>query len=115
MIGKKAAIIATAATLGAVAGPPLAVAIITGIGFGAGGIASGTLAAEIMASYGGFVTAGSTCAILQSIGAAGLGAAQAIASALAIGSVAAGVAAVGATGGADEDGQEPGEEETKDE
>ena len=43
------------------------------IGFGAAGIAAGTLAAKIMALYGGKVAAGSLMAILQSVAAAGIG------------------------------------------
>ncbi|CAO3625365.1 unnamed protein product [Cunninghamella echinulata] len=43
------------------------------IGFNSIGILKGSLASKIMASYGGFVTKGSICAILQSIGSSGLG------------------------------------------
>ena len=61
--------------LGAVALAPVAVAAA---GFGARGIASGSLAASMMsasaAASGGGVAAGSAVAVLQSIGAAGLGA-----------------------------------------
>lgn len=47
-------------------------AIVVALGFGAAGITAGSWAAGFMASYGGFVWAGSLCAILQSIGAVGL-------------------------------------------
>ena len=46
--------------------------VLGGIGFAAGGIAKGSMAASFMASYGGAVTAGSACATMQSVGAAGL-------------------------------------------
>src|SRR4051812_31618054 len=42
--------------------------------FQTAGIAAGSTAASIMATYGGAVGAGSVCAVLQSVGAAGLGA-----------------------------------------
>jgi len=45
------------------------------IGFGAAGIAKGSAAAYWMSMYGGTVCSGSSVAILQSIGAAGLGSA----------------------------------------
>ncbi|KAA1078674.1 hypothetical protein PGTUg99_011500 [Puccinia graminis f. sp. tritici] len=61
------------AALGSVATPLLTQASIATAGFGAGGIVSGTPAAALMASYGGSVGSGSACAILQSVGAAGLG------------------------------------------
>ena len=87
------------AVAGAVAGgmgaAPAAVAGVQAIGFGAGGIASGSTAAAIMsaqASAGG-VVAGSTTATLQSIGA------TASLSALGTGPIVA-VAAVGAIAGA---------------
>ncbi|KAG0014594.1 hypothetical protein BGZ81_000364, partial [Podila clonocystis] len=47
---------------------------VKALGFTAQGILAGSEAAVIMASYGGFVTVKSICAILQSIGAAGLSA-----------------------------------------
>lgn len=53
---------------------PLAVTGIVGaLGFQAGGIVAGSAAAGIMASSGGAVAAGSICAVLQSVGAVGLG------------------------------------------
>ena len=51
-------------------GTPL---VLGAIGFGAGGIAAGSSATAIMASYGGVVAKGSICALLQSAGAAGVG------------------------------------------
>ncbi|KAH7280016.1 hypothetical protein KP509_37G048300 [Ceratopteris richardii] len=41
-------------------------------GFTTAGIAAGSLGATLMSTYGGAVPAGSLCAVLQSIGAAGL-------------------------------------------
>ncbi|KAI7823394.1 hypothetical protein BC939DRAFT_165238 [Gamsiella multidivaricata] len=43
-------------------------------GLGAGGIVTGTPAAAIRATYGGMVGAGCACAVLQFVGAVGLGA-----------------------------------------
>lgn len=60
---------------GAVLAPLVVTGVVGALGFGAGGIVGGTAASGIMASYGGTVAAGSACAVLQSIGAAGLGAA----------------------------------------
>jgi len=59
--------------VGALAGPVVVQSAISAAGFGAGGIVAGTPAAALMASYGGSVGAGSAVAILQSIGAVGLG------------------------------------------
>ncbi|KAL3832781.1 hypothetical protein ACJMK2_024395 [Sinanodonta woodiana] len=56
------------------------------IGFTTAGILKGSIAAGMMASYGGLVPAGSVVAVMQSVGAAGLG----------VG----GIAAAGATGAA---------------
>lgn len=71
---KKALIIGGSVVGGAVVvavAVPLAIPAIVGfLGFGATGIAAGSTAAGIMASYGGAVTAGSACAIMQSIGTA---------------------------------------------
>ncbi|KAG6556773.1 hypothetical protein Mapa_001719 [Marchantia paleacea] len=51
---------------------PIAVpALAASLGFQSTGVAVGSWAAGYMASYGGVVSAGSTCAILQSIGATG--------------------------------------------
>ncbi|KAF9354270.1 hypothetical protein BGX34_011121 [Mortierella sp. NVP85] len=58
---------------GIAAAPFLVTSAVTGAGFGPGGIIAGTKAAKFMASYGGAVTKGSACSIMQSIGAAGLG------------------------------------------
>jgi hypothetical protein len=61
-----------AVVVGCVAGPLIGAASIGAAGFGEGGIVAGTLAAEYMSSYGGVVSAGSLCAVLQSAGAVGL-------------------------------------------
>lgn len=67
--------------------------MIGALGYGTGGIAAGSYAASMMSSAavvkGGGVAAGSLVATLQSVGAAGFGAAGTM-----------GVAAAGATGGA---------------
>ncbi|KAJ3179243.1 hypothetical protein HDU85_004932 [Gaertneriomyces sp. JEL0708] len=73
--GLRIAAIVGTGLLGVVCAPPLAAAAVTSIGFGAGGIVAGSWAAGFMASYGGTMAAGSACAVMQSIGAAGLGAA----------------------------------------
>ena len=43
-------------------------------GFTAAGITAASTAAAFMGTYEGYVSAGSACAVLQSVGAAGLGA-----------------------------------------
>ncbi|KAF9988524.1 hypothetical protein BGZ65_000594 [Modicella reniformis] len=75
---------------GVLAGPLIVTGAIAGLGFGAGGILAGTPAAAIMASYGGTVASGSLCAVLQSIGAAGLGATGTVIAGSVGGAVAAG-------------------------
>ncbi|BBN07639.1 hypothetical protein Mp_4g05250 [Marchantia polymorpha subsp. ruderalis] len=60
-----------AAGISVVAAPVVVPAVVTSLGFTSAGIAGGSWAAGFMASYGGLVGAGSTCAILQSIGATG--------------------------------------------
>ncbi|KAK3816031.1 MAG: hypothetical protein J3Q66DRAFT_341414 [Benniella sp.] len=67
-------LIVLGAAVGMILAPIVLEAIVGALGFEAGGIAAGTLATRIMASYGGHVTVGSLCAGLQSIGAAGLSA-----------------------------------------
>jgi len=61
----------------AVAAPFAVMGVIGGMGFGTGGIVSGSMAAGMMSAKaiagGGAVAAGGTVATLQSIGAAGLG------------------------------------------
>merc|ERR1712150_133744 len=69
--------------LGAVFGPAITTGILSATGFTASGITGGSIAAGIMSSYGGYVASGSACAIMQSIGAAGLGMAGTAASAAA--------------------------------
>ncbi|KAG0198803.1 hypothetical protein BGX33_012067 [Mortierella sp. NVP41] len=65
------ALVATG-SIGVVAAPLVVTAAIGALGFGAGGIAAGSWAAGFMASYGGTVASGSACAVLQSVGSAGL-------------------------------------------
>ena len=62
------------AAIGALLGPLIGTAIIGALGFGAGGIGAGTAAAYFMSTYGGSVSMGSICALLQSAGAIGLSA-----------------------------------------
>ncbi|CAG8674322.1 9012_t:CDS:2, partial [Paraglomus occultum] len=61
------------AIVGMVAAPVLIPPVVAAAGFTTAGITAGSWAATIMASYAGYVPAGSACAVLQSIGAAGLG------------------------------------------
>jgi len=60
--------------VGVVAAPVVVSTAVATIGFTSAGIAAGSWATTIMSSYGGYVTTGSACAVLQSVGAAGLGA-----------------------------------------
>ncbi|KAK3816032.1 MAG: hypothetical protein J3Q66DRAFT_341415 [Benniella sp.] len=62
------------AALGAYLAPIFLQLIVQAMGFTKGGIAANSLASWIMTTYGGHVTVGSFCAVLQSMGAAGLGA-----------------------------------------
>eukprot|EP01118_Nematostelium_gracile_P010438 TRINITY_DN3594_c0_g1_i1.p1 TRINITY_DN3594_c0_g1~~TRINITY_DN3594_c0_g1_i1.p1 ORF type:complete len:274 (-),score=65.00 TRINITY_DN3594_c0_g1_i1:21-842(-) len=64
--------IAIGVILGGAAAPVAITAIIAAIGFTSAGIASGSLAAGMMAASGGVVASGSAVAVLQSIGAVGL-------------------------------------------
>ena len=57
---------------GSILFPLLTTVSILGAGFEAAGILVGSPAAALMSSYGGNVTSGSLCAILQSIGASGM-------------------------------------------
>lgn len=92
------------AVIGTVVGAGVAVVaaplVVAGLGFGAGGIVAGSYAASMMSAAaianGGAVAAGSSVAILQSIGAAGFG----VAGLMGVGAAGAGVgAAVGAGAG----------------
>ncbi|KAF9089220.1 hypothetical protein BGX29_012167 [Mortierella sp. GBA35] len=65
------ALVATG-SIGVVAAPLVVTAAIGALGFGAGGIAAGSWAAGFMASYEGTVASGSACAVLKSVGSAGL-------------------------------------------
>ncbi|BBN07641.1 hypothetical protein MPTK1_4g05260 [Marchantia polymorpha subsp. ruderalis] len=62
-------LVTTGVTL--VAAPVVVPALVKTLGFTSEGIAPGSWAAGYMASYGGLVGAGSTCAVLQSIGVTG--------------------------------------------
>jgi len=73
--------------VGVVAAPVVVPAAVTMLGFTPAGIAAGSWAATFMSSYGGYVTAGSACALLQSTGAAGLGVAGTVISSAAGGVV----------------------------
>ncbi|KAF9913482.1 hypothetical protein BX616_009968 [Lobosporangium transversale] len=94
-ISGKIAVIGAATVVGIVAGPAVVTTAITSAGFGSGGIVSGSLAATFMSSYGGAVGAGSACATLQSIGAAGLGVTGTVLSGAAVGAASAATAAIG--------------------
>ena len=61
---------AAAGAAAAVFGLPF---VVTGLGYTATGIAGGSTAAWMMSLYGGTVPSGSVVAVLQSIGAAGMG------------------------------------------
>lgn len=63
-----------ALAVGVAVGAVLPTVAVAAMGFGSGGIAAGSVASSIMASYGGEVAAGSACALLQSAGAAGFSA-----------------------------------------
>jgi hypothetical protein len=60
--------------VGAIIAPFILSAIIYALGFGVGGIAAESFGAWFMSLYGGTIARGSLVSILQSIGAAGLGA-----------------------------------------
>ncbi|OAV98337.1 hypothetical protein PTTG_25751 [Puccinia triticina 1-1 BBBD Race 1] len=60
------------AALGAISAPSLLLGFVAMLGFSKPGIIAGTPGAYFMASYKGSVAASSLCAVLQSIGAAGL-------------------------------------------
>jgi hypothetical protein len=62
------------AALGVYLAPIILQLIVQAMGFTKAGVAGGSLASWIMTTYGGHVTVGSFCAVLQSMGAAGLGA-----------------------------------------
>lgn len=53
------------------ASAPSFVPVVRSLGFTSAGIAAGSWAAGHMSSYGGVVSAGSPCAVLQSVGATG--------------------------------------------
>jgi hypothetical protein len=56
-----------------VAVPFVAPFAVGALGFGATGIVKGTIAAKMMTASAGYVASGSTVAVLQSVGAAGVG------------------------------------------
>ena len=57
----------------AIVAPFIFTAFVRALGFTTIGVTAGSVAARIMRAYGGVVAVGSLCAILQSVGAAGLG------------------------------------------
>jgi len=67
---------------GLLAGPAIVGGFVGALGFGEAGIAAGSVAAWMMSLHRGTVAAGSLVAILQSVGAAGLGIGGVIASGL---------------------------------
>jgi len=72
--------VVTGSVLGSVGAPAAVVGVVQTLGFGTGGILANSLAASFMAGSGN-VAAGSTCAILQSVGAtAALGTAATVGS-----------------------------------
>ncbi|CAG8611546.1 13131_t:CDS:1 [Acaulospora morrowiae] len=68
-----------AVTGGALLGPFAITGAVAALGFGQAGIVAGSTATWMMSLYRGYVTAGSLVSILQSVGAAGLGAGGVIA------------------------------------
>ncbi|RIB04134.1 hypothetical protein C2G38_707955 [Gigaspora rosea] len=67
------AVIGVSTVGGIVLGPIAFIGLVGAAGFGSTGIAAGSLAAWMMSLQGGATAAGSLVAVLQSIGAAGLG------------------------------------------
>lgn len=63
---------AVAATVGATAAVAAAPAALAAVGFGAGGVMLGSIAAAVQSTMGGLVAKGSLFAIFQSWGAAGI-------------------------------------------
>jgi hypothetical protein len=78
---------------GLLAGPAIIGGIVGALGFGEAGIAAGSIAAWMMSLHRGTVAAGSLVAILQSVGAAGLGIGGILASSLGISLFASAIAA----------------------
>ena len=73
--------------------------VLTAVGFTAAGVAVGSAAAAVQATYGGFVAGGSVFAACQSMGALGAASAAAVA-AVGTGGATAGVAVGGVVGAA---------------
>ncbi|MCO5550416.1 hypothetical protein L7F22_003902 [Adiantum nelumboides] len=72
MSGKGVAMAAAAAAIGVAASPLWVPAVVGMAGFGASGVVASSWGAALMSTYGGLVPAGSVCAMLQSVGTAGL-------------------------------------------
>ncbi len=88
------AAVGIAAGTAAVVAAPL---VLGAVGFTAGGVAAGSIAASVQSAvYGGFVAPGSAFALLQSAGAAGIGAAGNAAIAGITGGITGGITALGA-------------------
>ncbi|RIA92807.1 hypothetical protein C1645_804446 [Glomus cerebriforme] len=79
---KTALLTGTFAVAGLIAGPAIIGGAVAALGFGEAGIAAGSIAAWMMSLHRGYVAAGSLVAILQSVGAVGLGIGGVIASGL---------------------------------
>jgi hypothetical protein len=103
-----------AATAGILLSPLIVTSVVALLGFGAGGIIAGTPAAAIMAAYGGAVSAGSICAVLQSIGAAGLSSLAAAITSIVGGVAAGGAATVALIANQGEEEEEEEEEDQED-
>ncbi|KAF9905192.1 hypothetical protein BX616_001073, partial [Lobosporangium transversale] len=72
-ISENTTAIVVTAVAGVLIAPILFKITVASLGFSPNGIVAGTPAAGMMSFWGGAVTAGSICAVLQSIGAGGLG------------------------------------------
>ncbi|KAL9952971.1 hypothetical protein ACROYT_G040305 [Oculina patagonica] len=93
-VGVAAGTAAVAASAAAVLAAPV---VLGAAGFTAGGVAAGSIAASVQSAvYGGFVAPGSAFALLQSAGAAGIGAAGNAAIAGITGGITGGITALGA-------------------
>ncbi|CAG8642334.1 11918_t:CDS:1 [Gigaspora margarita] len=88
------AVIGVSAMGGILLGPFAFIGLVGAAGFGSTGIAAGSLAAWMMSLQGGATVAGSLVAVLQSIGAAGLGMTGSLATSAAGASILSGLSAL---------------------